>query len=256
MKTALFQEELPSMAHVHVGHALTHWKTTPDKKGLLLVAEDEARIALEEAEKVLQGLNDLEFVKQQTRNVMHAVDPKAQKKGPGLGFGLKRAAVEATSHITFAAESEDASSNVQAFADEFEKNMAAVVSRCDLIIALGEEILQSDSAAEAGALSEEVVILSRANVNGLDMDDDGAIGSITDEYGLDQLKSDLVAMTEREDPPYQPVPRVYLLGAVRLPDGKWTYSWLADSSQHKGYRYDYSGGDGGDGGGDGGGGGY
>ena len=100
---------------------------------------------------------------------MHAVDPKVQNarcptkareyskvqnKDPGLGFGLKR---------------------------------AAVVSCCDLILALGEEILQSDSVAEAGALAEESLLLSRANVKGVDMDGDGVIGSLADEYGIEQL---------------------------------------------------------------------
>ena len=218
-------EKGPTMAHVHIGHAMTNWKTTPDKMGLFIVAEKEADIAYTHASLALQKPIDLDRVKLHVGNAMHAIDPKTHKSGPGLGFGLKRALNEAVSHITFAAESTDASENVKDFVTTFGQNTTATIERCDLILALGTDIQKAESAQEAAALAEEVVILTQANVKGMNASGNG--GAVTDpnDYGLKQLRTQIEEMIDREDPPYQPAPRRYLLGVVRLPSGEWTYWW-------------------------------
>ena len=227
-------EKGPTMAHVHVGHAMTHWKTTPDKMGLFVVAEKEADIAYTHASMALQKPIDLNRVKLNIGNAMHAIDPETQKRGPGLGFGLKRALNEAVSHITYASESKDATENVKAFVAPFAQNAIATIERCDLILALGADIQKAESAQEAAALAEEVVILTRANLNGMNASGNGGAVTDSNDYGLKQLRVQVEEMIDREDPPYQPVSRRYLLGVVRLPSGKWTYWWLTDSKNDGG----------------------
>ena len=228
-------EKAPTMAHVHIGHAMTHWKRTPDKMGLFIVAEKEAEIAHTQAKLALQKPIDLNRLKLNVGNVMHAIDPKTQKRGPGLGFGLKRALNESVSHITFASESKDATENVKAFITPFTQNTIATIERCDLILALGADIQKAESAQEAAALAEEVVILTEANLNGMSASGNGGAITGPDDYGLKQLRAQIEDMIDREDPPYQPVSRRYLLGVVRLPSGEWTYWWLTDGNGPGGY---------------------
>ena len=228
VKKTVFQEKLPAIAHVHIGHAITGWKHTPDKKGLLQTAEKEASIALAHAEYAVQKPHELQLIKLHVAHVMHAVNPDSQKEGPGIGFGLKKAVTEAVGHITFAADSDDASENVRNFAEPFAINAEALLDRSDLIEVLGEEVLQTVSAQEAFALAGEILNLARANVEGVDSDGDSAIGIDPREYGLKQLRAQIMAMTKNEDPPYRPVARRYLFGLIRLPSGKWAFSWLVD----------------------------
>ena len=71
----------PTIAHVHVGHALTAWPATPDKSGLLQTAEREADTALRSALAATRT-TDLAQIKRHLRDVAHAIDPLVQ---PGVG---------------------------------------------------------------------------------------------------------------------------------------------------------------------------
>ena len=154
---------------------------------------------------------------------MHAIDPDSHKKGPGLGFGLKKAVSKAVDHILYAAESDDASENVRNFAEPFASNAEVVIQRCDLILVLGKDILQTSSIQEAAALAQEVQNLSRANVEGVDSDGNVVVTSNPGKYGLKQLRAQITDMINKEDPRYRPVPQRYLFGLIRLADGKWAY---------------------------------
>jgi len=224
LNDAFIQEKPPSIAHAHIGHATTGWRYTPDQKGLYQVAEEETKIARDHAGYAVERLDNIDLIKLHVGHVMHALNPESQKEGPGLGFGAKKALTEAASHITYAAGSEDASENVRNFAEPFNRNAEAIVQRYDLILALGEEILQTSSNQDAAALAGEILILSRANVEGTDSDGNNAIGPAADEYGLKQLRAQITDMINRENPPYRPVPQRYLFGLIRLPSGKWAYS--------------------------------
>lgn len=227
-------EKEPKMAHVHIGHAMTHWKQTPDNMGLFVVAEKEADIAFTHANMAMQKSTDLDHIKLHVANVMHAIDPKTQKKGPGLEFGQRRALSEAISHIAFAAESDDASENVKRFVESFTNNSASILERCDLIIALGEDVQKAETSQEAVALADEIAILASANIEGIKSGGNG--NEITDpnDFGLKHLRVQIEEMIDREVPPYQPVPRRYLLGVVRLPSGKWTYWWKTSNNSSEG----------------------
>ena len=211
------KEQPPTIAHAHIGHAITGWPTTPGQAGLFEVAEKEARIARDHAEFAVERLDDMSLIKLHTGHVMNAIDPESNPQGPGTGFGLKRSLVESANHITFAAEADDATENTRAFAASFNRDVQVLVQRCDLMLALGEEILGTSDTRDAAALAVEMVKLATIQLDGI-----GAEGP--EDIGVRQLRARIDEMLRQEAPPYRPVPQKYLFGLIRLPGGKWAYS--------------------------------
>ena len=219
-------QERPSIAHVHIGHAMIAWKYAQDKQGLFIVAERAAEKAEKEARLALENKGDLDRLQSHIKTVVDAIESPEGKKDRGRTWRLKRGLSEAAQHIEFAAESDDASENVKAFVAPFRQNVNAVIERCDLIVALAEEVLSTTSPEDAIAFSEEIYSLTTSNRSGVDSDGDGVIGSSPEETGLVQLREQIDSMTAREDPSYHPVAKSFLFGLVRLENGKWTFSWL------------------------------
>jgi hypothetical protein len=230
----MVQEKLPTIAHVHVGHANTGWKQTPDQKGLFTTAEAEGQAALTHAKAAVAVGADTARIKAEIAAVAYAITGEGRATGDGLGFGLKKALAEAGDHILFAAESDDASENVRLFAGRFQTDSAVVIERCDLVVALAQEVALSGSADDAAALAEEIAFQTALIIDA--QSDDPAAGGEGD-VGLVQLRQEMDAMIAREDPPYRPVARKYLFGLIRLPDGKWTFSWLTDQEPSEGGNY-------------------
>jgi hypothetical protein len=235
----------PTIAHVHIGHAMAGWYETPNKEGLFVLAEKRAGESLKYAQAAADGSRDLKRIK---TNVAHAgmlCDSETMGNDPKEQFGVKQALTGAVSHITYAATSPDATTNVQAFADGFAANATGVMDRCDLIVALSSDIGGTQSVDEASLLAPEIEKLARANIQGEDLDGDGIVGSYADEYGLMQLRRDIESMIAREDPPYTTVNKWYLFNLIRLPDGSWMFRkrYTTDSDDP------YGGGGGGGGGG-------
>ena len=122
----------PTIAHVHLGHALTGVHVTPNKEGYLLVAEEQAEQVFALAEKAAQA-GDLATLKTDVAAAVNATNSRD-------AFGLKHSLVMASNHISFAATSPDASPNVQQSAPVFARNTVRVVERCDLIDLLGKDV--------------------------------------------------------------------------------------------------------------------
>ena len=233
----------PTIAHTHVGHAMAGWHDTPGKKGLFEVAEDKAQEASLHAERAAENPGNTKQVKAEVSKVTIATDRqlgKASDTEVEAPYGVKQALTGAIDHITFAASSDDASANVRNTASTLEKSATGVLDRCDLITLLGSEIQESDSQEEVQILLEEVRALAHANLNGVDSNGDGVIGSDPEEIGLKQLRVKIEDMIAREDPPYTTVDRWYLFNLVRLPTGEWIFDNLP--------KWDGGGGGGGGGG--------
>lgn len=233
--TAIFaswgcSKRTPSIAHVHIGHAMTGWHNTPDKEGLFVVAQKKAGEALKYAGKTIDGNQNIKTIKTNTDRVTELTDGEVNPSDDKKRYGVKQALTGAVSHITYAATSPDASQNVKSFADVFAKNATGVLDRCDLITALGNDIKGSKSPEEAGLLAREVEKLVRANIRGEDLNGDGRIGSEPEEFGLVQLHRDIENMIAREDPPYTTVASWYLFNLIRLPDGRWIFRNRSKSS--------------------------
>lgn len=213
----------PTIAHVHIGHAMTGWHDTPSKEGLFVVAEKNAGEALAYAQAAADGNRDLNQIKTNIERVSMLTNADAKENKPKDPYGVKQALTNAVNHITYAATSPDATNNTKAFADGFATNATGVIDRCDLITALSSDISGSQSVTEAGLLAPEIEKLARANIHGEDLDGDGIVGSYADEYGLVQLRRDIESMIAREDPPYATVSKWYLFNLIRLPDGSWMF---------------------------------
>ena len=53
----------PTIAHVHIGHAMTGWYETPNKEGLFVLAENKAGASLKYAQAAADGSRDLNRIK-------------------------------------------------------------------------------------------------------------------------------------------------------------------------------------------------
>jgi len=213
---------LPLISHAHVGHALTTWRDTPDEQGLFVVAEQEITIAWQQAQAARQ--TSATVARTHLAGVIHALDPEQQATGPGLGYGGIRALTGAANHLEFSSTSDDASRNIVRGAEAFGKQTAVVIDNLKLAVDVAI-LAQKSSDAEISGLTAELEQLINRSLNGADIDGSGSIGNTPEEFGLMQLRHQLEEMLARENPPYQPISRRYLLGLVKLPSGRWVYSF-------------------------------
>jgi hypothetical protein len=218
----------PTIAHVHIGHALTGVHVTPGHKGYVLVAEKRADEALAAAEQAGRA-KDLGELKASVTAVVEATDSAEN-------FGVKQSLILAANHISFAATSPDASENVIRFAPEFKLNIAAVVGRCDYIDLLANDVAATSSLPQAAVMVQELLKATRANVQGDDSTGRGVNGAIPADYGMLQLRNQLTSMITRENPPYRTVDDWYLFNLVRLPNGRWVFDKLGRGGNIDGYK--------------------
>jgi len=218
----------PTIAHVHIGHAITGVHVTPNHEGYLVTAERRAQETLDLA-KQAEGSADLTEIKKDIASAVRATDSPDE-------FGTKQAIVMAANHVSFAATSDDASINVQRAAPIFATDSTRVVERCELIVLLGRDVQTSTSLKEASVSVAQIAKLAAANVSGDDSNGDGVIGSIPSEYGLLQLRRELEGVIAREKPRYETVDQWYLFNLVRLPNGKWVFDKFGRGGNIEGYK--------------------
>jgi predicted butyrate kinase (DUF1464 family) len=218
----------PTIAHVHIGHAVTAVHVTPGHEGYLAVAELRAKEAYDSA-KSANADADLLQLKVHVAAAVAATDSQEN-------FGVRQSVTMAANHISFAATSADASANVIRFAPTFATDTAAVVGRCDYIGLLGKDVASSASLKEASVLAQEILDLARANVEGAVSKGDAAAGSAPSNYGVVQLRAEVQAMISRESPPYRTVDQWYLFNLVRLPNGRWVFDKLGRGGTIDGYK--------------------
>lgn len=219
--TGCVTTKTPTIAHVHIGHALTGWTKTPDRQGLFVIAEKEAAIASQHARYAVEAAGSLDLIKEHTGHVLHALDPGLAPGGPGLGFGFQAAIGGAVSHVRYAADSDDVSANIKAFAPSFTTQGDAIERRIDILIGLANAIVDTASLAEAAAMANEVLRLTEACQNGADENGNGAID--IDEGGLKHMREQIEQAVGREKPPYATVDTYYLFNLIRLSSGEWAF---------------------------------
>ena len=190
-----------SAGHNHIGHVADAWNDTPDGEGLLPTALAEARIAARHGSLAAQDTSDLDAIKRHTQHVLHAVDPSAIESGPGLGYGIKRAAEGAAKHISAAAATEGASQAVTTHATHVATSAQNAVTRADEIVMLAGKIQETTSAADAAPLVEQLAALSQQLVDGNDANGDGRVGWQEGEGGLSQSELHLGLMKKAEGLP-------------------------------------------------------
>jgi hypothetical protein len=185
-------------AHLHIGHVMTNWKETPSKEGFLPVAVADARVAVAHAGYMQKSPDNLDSVKLHAGHVLNALDPTLEAKGPGSGFGVKRATDGALQHLQFAAKAEGASKGVQTHATHVEASLNDVKQWTDEAIATAQKIRAATSASEAAPLVAQMIAQTNTIASGVDANKDGSIGWQTGEGGLAQAQQHMALMMKGE----------------------------------------------------------
>jgi hypothetical protein len=116
----------------------------------------EAKIAAQHASLALKNPDDLAAMKLHAGHVLHALDPSVEAKGPGLGFGVKRASEGAAQHIELAAKTDGASANVKTHSTHIAGAANSAARRAAEAVALAQKVRAAAAAAEAAALMKEL----------------------------------------------------------------------------------------------------
>jgi hypothetical protein len=146
-------------AHLHIGHVMTNWRDTPGTRGFLPVAIDEARVAVQHARLAAKGAS-LDDIKLHAGHVMHALDPTLEPKGPGAGYGVKKAAAGALQHLDFAAKADGATASITTHAAQVSSSLSNVVQWVDQAIAIAQKIRAATHAGEAAGSANDLVALT------------------------------------------------------------------------------------------------
>ena len=185
-------------AQTHIGHVMTAWKDTPNMTGFLPAAVADAKVAATHAGLAAKSPDNLDAMKMHAGHVLNALDPTLEAKGPGSGYGVKKAAAGALNHVGFAAKAEGASANVKTHSTHVSASLENVGKWTDEAIATAQKIRASTSAADAAKLVTELVAQTNAIANGMDANKDGNIGWQTGEGGLAQAQTHMGLMMKGE----------------------------------------------------------
>lgn len=214
---SIARRDPPSISHVHIGHAITAWPLTPNRQGLLVVAETESVAAASNAELMLEAARegDLARAKRYLREVVDAVDPTLLDPDATDAYGLRRATAEAVTHLKLASEVPDASANVRRTVTRGNVRATRIVDRADELVAFMDAGLKSEDVGEMEIIAEEIALALRQIAGGPDLDG---------VYGLYEFREEIESMVAREDPPYETVDSWYLFNLVKLPSGEWAFT--------------------------------
>ncbi len=185
-------------SHVHMDHVLKAWNDTPDQKGFLETSQAEAVIAMLHIKLAVAKPGDLENIKLHAAHVIHILDPSVIAKGPGLGYGVKKAAAGMAAHIGFAAKAGDASDNVKLHAMHVSTSANNIVQWVDEAVALAQGVDRQSSAESALAEAKKLRGILDRIVEGFDANKDGATGWQEGEGGLAQAGQHMGFMTQGE----------------------------------------------------------
>lgn len=178
---------------VHIGHVVNSFTTTPNMGGLLTTALGEARVALQHAQLASRQPTNLEYMKTHAGHVLNALDPSLEKTGPGLGYGLRRAAEGVAEHIALAAAAENATPAHKLHAGHVATCAQNTVKRVDAMIALARQVQGASDAAAAAQFVAQLAGLAEQLIAGADANTDGRITVDVNEGGL-QLADDHVKL--------------------------------------------------------------
>lgn len=186
---------------IHIGHVVNSFSDTPNNQALLTVAVAEARTAAQHAALAMRQPTNLEYMKTHAGHVLNAVDPSQMPMGPGLGYGVKRAATGVMNHIELAAKAGGASQNVIMHAGHIAVSAKNTVVRADQVVSLAEQIRAATSASDAAKLVEQLVSLTNQLITGADANNDGRVTPTEGEGGLQACQDHVKLMLAGEGLP-------------------------------------------------------
>ena len=104
---------------------------------------------------------DLDAMKLHAGHVLNALDPSVEPKGPGSGYGVKKAASGALQHLEFAVKAEGASANIQTHASRASASLNDVLQWTGQALTTARKIRDANSAPEAAMLANELATLTK-----------------------------------------------------------------------------------------------
>lgn len=178
---------LPMSGRTTLDYVVGASPDTPDGMGLLETARAEARIALEHVHLAGRDSASLSNMKRHVPHVLHAIDPAEAGGGPGMGYGVRRAARGMQDRLEELARMDDLP-GVLRFHLPFALQAArGAEARANEAIAAARELQGATSAPEGRRLVRRLDAAVRAMAYGSDRDDDGRIGYKEDESGVAQV---------------------------------------------------------------------
>jgi hypothetical protein len=184
----------PGPAGVHIGHVVNGFNETPTLQGLLPAAIAEARIAVTHATLAGRQPTNLEYMKTHAGHVIHALDPSVIGMGPGLGYGVTKAANGVVTHIELAAAAQGASPTVVMHAQHIATAARSVVARAGAALAIAQKVLAATTAADAAALVSQLASAVEQLIAGVDANGDGRITWEQGEGGLQHAEEHVKLM--------------------------------------------------------------
>lgn len=196
----------PSIAHVHIGHAVTAARDTPDKVGYLSIAERRAQEAYDLAKLARSepSLDQLKMLLGEIQNTVNGVD----------SYSLVESVQEVENHIKYSATSDDASENVRLFAQSLSSMIEPVVSSSRLISLFVSEANGITDITQMQEVTEAIYLACETN---------WGRKSASNATGVFFLRNEIDDMIARENPPYATVDRWYLFNIFRLGNGSWIF---------------------------------
>jgi len=169
-------------AHLHLGHIMTNWRDTPSNVGFLIAAVSDGKVAAIHGDLAAKSAPDLEAMKLHAGHVLNALDSSLEPKGPGSGYGVKKAASGAVQHLELAVQAEGVTANIKTHAAQVSAALNNVLKWTDQAVNMAQKIRQSTSASEAAPLVNDLAALTK-NVS---------------ELGLQQAKASMDLMMKGE----------------------------------------------------------
>jgi hypothetical protein len=159
--------------------------------GLLPTAIAEADVAHQHAELAGNDPADLENMQRHARHVIHALDPTEVESGPGLGYGMIRAAERTAHYVELAMASVGGGDAVQTHAPHVATAARSAITMAEEAVEVADDIVDADTAEEAAELLTRLVELTTALRAGVDADGDGRVSWQEGEGGLAQAERHL-----------------------------------------------------------------
>jgi len=188
----------PSQVQASLGSLATAFPNTPGGNGLIPTALAEAEIAVQHAELAIADSLDFFGMRRHAGHVIHALDPSVVGDGPGLGYGVKRAANEAMLQAQMAASADSVSENVAMHAQRMITALTSTLQRVDETVTLARRLENASSLSIAWPLALRLDLLCRAVLYGTDANRDGIIGSEAPDGGVRQASYHLEALMRGE----------------------------------------------------------
>ena len=182
-----------NMVQTHMGHVMDSFNGTPMNMGLLPTAMAEARTAAQHAGLAAKS-TALAMMQTHAGHVINAIDPTIVAQGPGLGYGLKKAAVGAATHANLAGNAPEANAGVKMHAMHVNTAATNAAAMADEVLALAQKIRASTSLEEATKLAAEMQAKAEEITSGVDADKNGAISWNKPEGGLAQAQQHMGLM--------------------------------------------------------------